>query len=81
VQCPSGATCPADLSKIDASTLLFDSSFGSGVYNHIFFPSIWTRRVNRYLILPTSHKATLEAHSADYGPKSVRGGRMKLLLH
>jgi len=40
VQSPPGATCPIDLSKIDVSTLLFDSSFESGVYNHIFFPSI-----------------------------------------
>jgi hypothetical protein len=59
------------LFKLDLIAILFDSSLGSGIYSHVFLPSISPQGVNSDLIFPTKNTAIFEADSADYGPKSV----------
>jgi hypothetical protein len=52
-------------------SLFFDSSFGSGIYNHVFLSSISPRGVNSDLILPTRNTAHFRVDSVDYGPESI----------
>jgi len=58
-------------SKVDLITLLFDSPFGLGIYNHAFLSSTSPRGVNDDLILPASNTDIFETDSVDYSLKSV----------
>jgi hypothetical protein len=64
-------------SKLDLVTLLVDSSFGSGIYTHVFLPTISPRGVNSDLILPTGNTGIFEGDSVDYGTKSICGSEWK----
>jgi hypothetical protein len=58
------------LSKLDLIGPLSDSSYGSGVYDHVFLPSISLIGVNRDLITPARDTAFFDGDSVDYCPKS-----------
>jgi len=49
---------------------LSDSSYGSGVYDHVFLPSISLIGVNRDLIPRARDTAFFEGDFVDYGLKS-----------
>jgi len=58
-------------SKLDLITLLFNSSLGSGIYNHVFLSSTSPRTVNGDLVLPARDTAIFETDSIDYSLKSA----------
>ena len=54
----------------DLISPLFDSFFGSAIYEHVLLSSISLEEVNSDLILQTRNTALLGGDSTDYGPKS-----------